>query len=366
MIQLDDDAARRWLLHATGLAGPRRPLAGLLSELRCIQLDPLDPIGSNADLVAMARTPAREGELFEHVWGGSVDAFEHYAKERCLLPVDAFPAWRALLAERPRWRQIRRMQRLTPAQLDAVEAEVRERGPVAVSDLADHGRVDPVMWSTWKGTGRAATMAAQVLVLQCRLVVCGRSGRGKVVDVPERALSELDPCDDVVRRVLTDRVQAMGLLPTASGPWWGGLKHQRHQATQRGLSEGWLELVGLKGSRRRWLAPAGVRERIPERADGDGTLRILAPLDPLLWDRWLVRRLFDFEYVWEVYKPADQRRWGWYVCPLLLGGRLVGRFEGRRADGGIDVIGLWPEAGFDRGAFQDALDDHARRLLVRS
>jgi len=363
VIELDHDDARRWLLHATGLSGPRRPLPGLLESLRCVQLDPLDPVGSNADLVAMARTDAREGDLFAHVWqDGKAHAFEHYAKERCLLPADAFSTYQALVAERPTWRQSNRMRRLSEAQLDAVEAEVRARGPVAVSDLGDHGRVDPLMWSTWKGTGKAATMAAEVLVLRCRLVVCGRAGRGKVVDVPERALPPIEGAVDVVRRLLSDRVAAMGLMPTSTGPWWGGLKEVRDEAIRRGLDEGWLELVGLVGSRRRWLAPAGFRAQIPATADGDGTMRILGPLDPLLWDRWLVKRLFDFEYVWEVYKPAEKRRWGWYVCPLLLGGKLVGRFEGRRGASGIDVLGLWPEADFDRSAFDTALADHGARL----
>ena len=146
MIELADDEARRWLLHATGLDGARTSLDGLLDRLRCIQLDPLDPIGCNADLVAMARTDAHEGELFAHLWpGGESRAFEHYAKERCLLPPSAFPAYRALVADRPTWRQTRRMQRLTEAQLEAVEAEVHDRGPIAVSDLGDHGRVDPLM-----------------------------------------------------------------------------------------------------------------------------------------------------------------------------------------------------------------------------
>ncbi len=363
MIELDDPEARRCLLHATGLDGPRRPLEGLLDALRCIQLDPLDPVGNNADLVAMARTPAREGELFDHLWGGDeAKAFEHYAKERCLLPSGAFSAYRSLIADRPHWRQTRAMRRLTEAQLDTVEAEVRERGPVAVSELGDHGRVDPVRWSTWKGTGKAATLAAEVLVLRCRLVVCGRVGRRKVVDVPDRALPALGPQGDVVRRLLSDRVAAMGLMPTSMGPWWGGLKEGRDEAIRRGLGEGWIELVGLSGSRRRWLAPEGFRDRIPATADGDGTMRILGPLDPLLWDRWLVKRLFDFEYVWEVYKPAEKRRWGWYVCPLLHGGRLVGRFEGRRASDGVDVLGLWPEDGFDQGVFDVALADHGARL----
>ena len=365
---LTDDEARRWLLHATGLDGPRRPLAGLLERLRAIQLDPLDPVGCNADLVAMARTPAREGELFAALWGeeGSARAFEHYAKERCLLPAALFPAYQALLRERPGWRQTRRMQRLSEEQLDAVEDEVRERGPLAVAELGDHGRVDPIMWSTWKGTGKAATLAAEVLVLRCRLVVCGRrGGRDKVVDVPERALPALEPEPDPVRRLLRERVAAMGLVPTSLGPWWGGLEEARDEAIARGLAEGWLELVGLSGTRRRWLAPAGFRARIPAAAEGDGAMRILGPLDPLLWDRWLVQRVFGFEYVWEVYKPAEKRRWGWYVCPLLHEGRLVGRFEGRRGGAGVELLELWPEEGFDAAAFAAALALHGERLRAR-
>ena len=57
--------------------------------------------------------------------------------------------------------------------------------------------------------------------------------------------------------------------------------------------------------------------------------RLLAPLDPLLWDRELLRQLFDFDYVWEVYTPKKSRKHGYYVLPMLLGDRLVGRLEPR-------------------------------------
>jgi uncharacterized protein YcaQ len=75
----------------------------------------------------------------------------------------------------------------------------------------------------------------------------------------------------------------------------------------------------------------------------------LAPLDPLCWDRDLLRRLFGFDYVWEVYVPEAKRRWGYYVLPILFGDRLVGRIEPRldRREGTLRVIGLWWEPGFD-------------------
>jgi uncharacterized protein YcaQ len=74
----------------------------------------------------------------------------------------------------------------------------------------------------------------------------------------------------------------------------------------------------------------------------------VAPLDPLMWDRRLVRGVFGFEYLWEVYVPAAKRRWGYYVLPILFGDRLVGRIEPRyeRATRTLRIAGVWFEDGF--------------------
>jgi len=56
-------------------------------------------------------------------------------------------------------------------------------------------------------------------------------------------------------------------------------------------------------------------------------IKCIAPLDNLLWDRGLVKLLFDFDYVWEVYKPILDRKHGYYVLPVLYGDKIVARFE---------------------------------------
>ncbi len=75
----------------------------------------------------------------------------------------------------------------------------------------------------------------------------------------------------------------------------------------------------------------------------------LAALDPLVWDRDLLRSLYDFDYIWEVYVPAARRRWGYYVLPILFGDRLVGRIEPRieRKADELRIVGLWWEDGFE-------------------
>ena len=323
-----------------------------------MQLDPLDVIGTNADLVMQARVDGlARGAVYDALLPGH--AFEHFAKERCLLPASAFPAYRDQAAETPWWRLHERQKRLPAGVVARVLRELEELGRAATpAELSDHGAVEAIDWSGWKGTAKATTMALEVLWTRCQVVVAGRTSRGKLYDLPGRALPTADvrAPDSFARWALLERVEAAGLLSRASGAHWSMLKDVRTGPLPDALvAEGALEVVRVEGSRREYLTPAGALDRAA--AEDDGRMRILGPLDPILWDRKLVSHAFGFDYVWEVYKPADKRRWGWYVCPLLHRGRLVGRFEPAVEDGELTVKNLWIEDGapFDHAAFDAAL-----------
>ena len=88
----------------------------------------------------------------------------------------------------------------------------------------------------------------------------------------------------------------------------------------------------------------------------------VAPLDPIAWDRALLRSLFGFAYTWEIYTPAARRRFGYYALPILFGDRFVGRIEPRfeRKTKTLRILGIWFEDGFDpieAPGFIDALRD---------
>ncbi|HEX7831430.1 MAG TPA: crosslink repair DNA glycosylase YcaQ family protein, partial [Thermoanaerobaculia bacterium] len=191
-------------------------------------------------------------------------------------------------------------------------------------------------------------------------VVAGRTeSREKVYDVPERALG--DPgvaIGDFARWALLERVEAAGLLTRASGAMWSMLSSVRTSSLVDDLiNEGALVEVQLEDSARRYLAkPSFLKQR---RAQYDDRIRILGPLDPLLWDRDLVRHAFEFDYVWEVYKPERQRRWGWYVCPLLQRDRLIGRIDARIERGTLIVRKIWMEDGFEDVDVAATLERHA-------
>ncbi|MFT5355878.1 MAG: hypothetical protein ACI9KE_003098 [Polyangiales bacterium] len=312
----------------------------LLQELRAVQLDPLDPCGNNADLVAMARVDElHRGAFLSQVYEGG---FEHFAKERCVLPADAFPYYAAQAPRRPRFRMASRLERIPQSALEAAYAFIDERGPISLQQL-ELGKVESIDWSGWKGTSRAGRMAVEVLVLQGRVVVCGRSGREKRYDLPHRHLGshgQSNGCseDEFDEWSIMERVRAAGLLSEGAGIWWSSI--DRRAAVERLLRNGRLIRLRVEGVRAPLLAAAQI-------ADGgwgeELPMRLLGPLDPLLWNRRLVRELFDFDYVWEVYKPAASRRFGWYVMPLLDGERLVGRVEAKRSEDVLSVANVWEE-----------------------
>lgn len=366
---LDRNLAARLLVGHTGLARPEvqtgaEGVRSMLAARRCVQLDPLDPIGTNADLVALARVDGLvRGDVYSALLPGH--AFEHFAKERCLIPAAAFPHYRDHAHETAWWRDGERLSRLGPGLLEDVLAEVAEVGPVAVSDLTDRGRVAPLDWSGWKGTGKATSMAVEVLWRRCQVVVCGRAGRSKVIDVPRRALAlvaDLLVEEPFAEWALRDRAEAAVLLSRSGGAFWSALDPVRRSPVPDTLvARGLLQELRVEGSPRTYLAPPDLLDRpLPE---PDDRLRILGPLDPVMWDRKLVQAAFGFDYVWEVYKPAGVRRWGWYVCPLLHRGALVGRIEARAAGGQLVVDRLWREApSFDDEALERTLAAHAVAL----
>lgn len=366
-ITLTRAEARRLLVAHQGLNRMQgrgvRGTRALLERLRCIQLDPLDVIGTNADLVVMARVEnVARGDVWRHLFPRH--AFEHFAKERCILPADTFPHYRTQghEAQTPWWGHGERERRVAPELVQAVLEEVRRHGPLTARDLTDHGTVEPLDWSGWMGTGKATTMALEILWTRCEVVVAGRTeSREKIYDVPERAFgAQPEPAEEFGRWAVRERARAAGLLTRGGGgSIWSMLQRVKKTTVVDELLEaGELVEVGIENSTRRYLAVPSFLA--PKRVSYDNRVRIIGPLDALLWDRDLIRHIFDFDYVWEVYKPEPQRKWGWYVCPLLHRDRLIGRIDARIEGSTLVVSKLWLEArDVDHAAITAALERHA-------
>ncbi|HUR80151.1 MAG TPA: winged helix DNA-binding domain-containing protein, partial [Thermoanaerobaculia bacterium] len=314
------------------------------------------------DLVVMARADGvKRGDVWRHLF--PQHAFEHFAKERCILPARAFPYYRreGHAAQTHWWRHAEREQRVPPKLVAAVLEEIRERGPVAARELTDHGTVEPIDWAGWMGTKKATSMAIEILWTLCDIVVAGRTESGSKLYAVPRFTGE--PEEPFAQWALRERVHAAGLLSRAGGAMWSMLSSVRTSPLVDELvSSGELIEVMLEDSPRRYLC---VPSFLKARAMYDDRVRILGPLDPLMWDRNLVRHIFDFDYVWEVYKPAPQRKWGWYVCPLLHRDRLIGRIDAFIENGRLRIRKLWLDDASLKDEVRVALARHAELCGVR-
>ncbi|GHE20859.1 DNA glycosylase AlkZ-like family protein [Halomonas urumqiensis] len=321
------------------------PLEAVIRRLGTIQFDPLAPVGTNPDLVLQARVPGyRQGD------------WRHAAYERRLL-VDGWDKQASLIQPAEWWAQApfqrwfaRRWQK-HGVDVDAPEAralveQVARHGPATSLELGDQ-RADPALRGSWYGPKRSRHLL-KALWDAGHLMTHHRVGGRHAYDLPERVLPQgmgkgeaSATQDDALQRLVVRRVQAAGLLrPTADAAVWSlpCQRGERDRIAARAVAQGELVELDVEGTRY-WATPA-VLSRLDEAPapTGIGGVRFLAPLDPLMWDRGGVARLFGFDYVWEVYKPQELRRWGYYVLPVMWGERFVARFDAKCRQGTLTLL----------------------------
>jgi uncharacterized protein YcaQ len=263
---------------------------------------------------------------------------------------------------------------------------IRAGGPLSSTDVAPRAAIE---WY-WRPTNQVRAIL-EALAEAGILGIARREGNRRIYDLVERLfpaelLADRRTEHDQRLHKLRSRYQGHGLLGAigASELFYGTGRDARHRGELRVelIERGALVPLAVGGLRGERYAVAedvpfldqAEREIAAEAAGGPTRpggaapgVAFIAPLDSFAWDRDLLRRLFGFDYVWEVYVPAAKRRWGYYVLPVLWGDRLVGRVEPRidRAAGTLRVLGMWWEEGFDplgepcfASAFADALDAH--------
>lgn len=356
MIQLSAVEARRLALGAQGFADPRpvgrvdtRHLRRVLRRVGQFQLDSVNVLVRSHYLPVFARVGPYPRTALDRMAHERGELFEYWSHEQSLLPVDLHPLvrWRmARAAAGHTWAGLARFARENPAYVDAVLAEVAERGALPASALRDPGRRSGPWWG-W-GEGKRAL---EWLHWTGRLAAMRRPSFERVYDLPERVLPA-----DVLARPAVGETEARKALLTRAARSLGvatasdlaDYHRQRLTAVRPLLAELVEESVLEPAEVEGWGTPAFVdpEARLPRRVDA---VALVSPFDSLVWDRRRTERLFGFHLRLELYTPAPQRRWGYYVLPFLLGDRLVGRadLKADRQAGTLLVRAAYVEPGVD-------------------
>ena len=359
-VRLTNRQARQFLLTHHGLMSgyTLKGKSGVLEYIRrvgCIQFDPLNIAGNNPELVLQARVKDFKPRMLQELLYEDRKLLDGWDKNMSIYCVQDWPYF-----QRYRGYAVRRFggdDRPATQIMPQVRAAIEEQGPLSSIDLDFDHSVD---WS-WAPT-RIARAALESMYSWGELVVHHRVHTRKVYDfanrhLPAELLDAIDPNQGEEAYhdwYIYRRVGAVGLLWNRGSDAWLGMldmkSPQRQAAFKRLSATGKLLEVEVEGID----APLYIRyedSKLLESLLGVQSPRkravILAALDNLLWDRRFIRTLFGFDYVWEVYKPVAERRFGYYVLPVLYGDRFIGRFEpGRDKESGALVIkNWWWEAG---------------------
>ena len=404
-LEISQDVARRYLALHHFLAPPRTLPSGddgilaVFDRLGSVQFDPIDVAGRNHDLVLLARVADYRRADMDRLLYDSRALYETYNKGLSIVPTSELP-WYRVAWDRARQRHEGEAFDEHAPLVEELLARIRETGPMSSTDVEPRAAID---WY-WRPTNQVRAIL-EALAEAGILGLARRDGNRRVYDLAERlfpatTLARGAPVREAFRHKLLSRHRAHGLLGTSgSAELWIGTSPRVTLGSEDGIPPGaagrkelHAELIdrgdllpvdvgGVRGTR---FVPGAEEERLDqaerEVAAGEppggrrAGVAFLAALDPLVWDRDLLRSLYGFDYIWEVYVPAAKRRWGYYVLPVLYGDRLVGRIEPRieRKSDTLRIAGLWWETGFDPvaepgfvPAFTAAIDAHRRFGGVR-
>ena len=329
--------ARRIALVAQGFGG-RRPervttarWLKTVDQLSLHQIDSVNVLVRAHYLPAFSRLGPYDRSLIDTAAWGSPRRrrlFEYWAHEASLLPLGLHPLlrWRMARADRGQagWKGLRIFAGERRAEAEAILNRIRSEGPRAASDLEEkRGRSG---WWEWGDAKRALEWLfwAGHITTATR-----RGGFERIYDLTERVIpAEIlalpTPDEKEAQRALVER--AARSLGVATGQdlrdYFRLGPHDARQAIDSLVEAGVLKPVEVPG----WTHLAYLHRDAPK-PRRISARALLAPFDPLVWERSRALRLFDFHYRIEIYTPAEKRQHGYYVLPFLLGDRLTARLD---------------------------------------
>ena len=357
--------ARRYVLGRQGLWPGHRwagqaGVADAIAQSEAIQVDTINIVARSHDLALWSRVHDYKPADLNHLVYNERQFFD-YGSILMLYPALEFPHWQAIMAG---W-QVRLADYAEANQplFEHVRQELTTRGPLGSRDFANRERI-PGGFRTVKDTGKAL----YYMWLSGEIMTHSRRGFERIYDfqhrvLPTGAASDMPTAEHFLYlKALRD----CGLATSTA--WDKRAAIMRHRSTntkaavqilEQLVAQGEVAKVSVVGHTQAYYLPQAdlallnllESGQVPPQwqpVDGLTTLEqvnILAPLDNVIWDRGRVKSLFDFDYVWEVYKPVHLRRWGYYTMPILYGDELVGRLSPKleRKTSKLIIEGLWLE-----------------------
>lgn len=338
MIKITKKQARQFLINYHGIHKVMKNSDDILSYIKkvgCIQFDPVDVAGRNHDLVLQARVKGYKPEDCYRLLYEDRHLVDGLDKNMSIYPVEDWQHLKRLRESVSNWRKIKKGEYAEA--VERVREIIRQRGPVTSKDLKMDKKID---WFWTKANVGKAVL--ETLFFHGELIVAKKEKNLRYFDYAAKHIpAEVFEADDPHVSLETyhtwhvkRRINSLGLLWNKRSDAFLGIidfkTPQRNQAFKRLLERKEIAVVQVEGLNDSFYTSQENIEELESKNNVKSQVSFIAPLDNLLWDRNLIRAVFDFDYSWEIYKPAQQRQYGYYVLPVIYKDQFVGRVEPKR------------------------------------
>ena len=375
------------MLHQ-GLYPPRQMsgaegILSLIRRLGCIQFDPINIAGRNPDLVLQARVKDYSPYLLADLLYREHRLIEGLDKVASIYLVEDWPYFSRY---RDRVRE-RHMNRDSP-EIRLAHRLLEEMGTNGRDSRHQRKTDESIVWD-WGRPVKLERAAWDILNAVGEVTICDRENNRKTYDLAERVIPARIHKKQDPNRTLEDyhdwhvlrRMGGLGMVQAGQSEFWLGIHAmktpERRSSIERLVESGKLIPVMIKELP---TVPFTIRADDLETLESPALLEamppaagFLPPLDNLLWDRKLLQWIFDFEYLWEIYKKPHLRKYGYFTLPVFYGDRFVARFDPvfERKTGILRIDNWWWEEKVKPGremqsALKAALLDFARYLNAAS
>ncbi|SFD88518.1 winged helix-turn-helix domain-containing protein [Roseivivax sediminis] len=349
---------RHLLLRPGGGPGRGADLMGVLDALGFVQVDSVNTLARAHDLILWARRGQYRPRALQRLVARDRAAFEHWTHDASVIPMRFYPAWR-LKFERDEARMRRRwpawQREGWDAEIDTVLSYVANNGPTSSRDVGPEEPRGASGWWDW----HPSKTALEFLWRSGRLAICHRQGFRKQYDLAERVIPSeylnirMDNTE-IVDWAMEAALARLGFATSGElAAFFAIVTPEEAKAwCAEARAIGRIREVDVEladGSLRRSFTTEAALDAAASLPEPSGRVRLLSPFDPALRDRKRAERLFGFRYRIEIFVPEAQRRYGYYIFPVLQGDRLIGRLDAARSGAALALRAFWPEDGVRMG-----------------
>ena len=365
ILPLSAEEARLISLNAQGFSYKRTAgkasaseLNSVMDAMKVVQLDAVPIVVRTQYLPFFSRLGNYDMSLYEEIAYKEDQWFELWAHEASIAPVKNEPFFRFIKERAKRgdtWKGLYKVAREEPEYVKTVLKEVEQRGPLEAKHLNNPRYINQSGW----GSRSVGQLALNWLYRIGEVGIRRGKNFEKKYDlisniVPSEVLSRPSPTEEEsLKELYLWAASAMGVASARDIQDYFRTRSANTPTLLKELvEEGLLRKVAVEGWSLESFAPSdfGTVKQISPTC-------VLSPFDPITWNRERLKRIFNFDYKLEIYKPKSKREFGYYVMPFMHNGQIVARVDlaNRRQTGVLEILGAFCEPSFDREAISKPL-----------